>query len=208
MAIIASKPEGNFKKVEPGNYVARCYRMIEIGTIEETYNGETKKAKKVQLTWELPTEMEIFNEDHGYEPYVVSKTYTLSMHEKSNMRKDLESWRGKGFTETEAARFDITKLLGVPCLLTVTHQPGKQDPSKSYVIVSAISKLMKGQECPAQYNKTRVLSYDEFNWEVFESLPDYLKDKIKSSQEFKCLQEPGTVHAEAAHEEVAQDLPF
>ena len=30
MAITAKKPEGDFKKVEPGNYVARCYRMIDI----------------------------------------------------------------------------------------------------------------------------------------------------------------------------------
>ena len=101
--------------------------MIELGHIDTEFNGEKKKAHKVMLTWELPEELAVFNEDKGPEPYSVSKTYTLSMHEKSTLRKDLESWRGKGFTELEAAKFDITKLLGVPCLLTITRQPGKQD---------------------------------------------------------------------------------
>ena len=115
MPIYATKPEGNdFAKVEPGTYMARCYSMVELGHIDTEFNGEKKKAHKVMLTWELPEEMAVFNEDKGPEPYSVSKTYTLSMHEKSTLRKDLESWRGKGFTELEAAKFDITKLLGWP----------------------------------------------------------------------------------------------
>jgi hypothetical protein len=203
MAIIATKPEGNFKKVEPGNYVARCYRMIEIGTIEETYNGETKKAKKVQLTWELPTEMEIFNEDHGYEPYVVSKTYTLSMHEKSNLRKDLESWRGKGFTELEAAKFDITKLLGVPCLLQVIHRPGKVDTSKTYVEIASITSLPKGMECPQGLNPSVILSFDDWKPDVFEGLSEYLKDKITSSEEYQQMNSGSKEPVDAI-----SDLPF
>jgi hypothetical protein len=208
MAINAIKPEGtDFAKVEPGTYMARCYSMIELGTILSEYNGETKERKMVNITWELPEELAVFKEEKGPEPYVVSKTYTLSMHEKSTLRKDLESWRGKGFTDAEAAKFDITKLLGVPCLLTVTHKPGVQDATKTYTVVTSIGKLMKGQECPPQYNPMRVLSYDNFDWKVFEGLSDFMKDKIKSSQEFKALQEPGTIRDEK-HEEPASDLPF
>ena len=194
MAIIAEKREGDFQKVNPGMYVARCYSMIEIGTITTEFNGETKKAHKVAITWELPTELAVFNKDKGEEPYVVTKTYTLSMHEKSTLRKDLESWRGKGYTDEEARRFDITKLLGVPCNLNVIHVPGKDN--KTYVQVASISPLMKGQTCPDQINQTRVLSFDEFNWDVFNSLSDYMKDKIKSSEEFQMLEEPQTTRVE------------
>jgi hypothetical protein len=208
MAIIAEKKDGgNFIQVEPGTYVARCYSMIEIGTIETEYLGEKKKAHKVNITWELPTETAIFNEDKGPEPFVVSKTYTLSMHEKATLRKDLESWRGKGYAEEEAKRFDITKLLGQPCLLSVIHQPGVKDPTKNYVVISSISKMMKGQECPPQVNPTRVLSYDEFNWEVFDKLSDYMKDKIRESEEFKSMQEPNQVNDEQSNDELS-DLPF
>jgi len=208
MPIYATKPEGNdFAKVEPGTYMARCYSMVEIGHIDTEFNGEKKKAHKVMLTWELPEELAVFNEGKGPEPYSVSKTYTLSMHEKSTLRKDLESWRGKGFTELEAAKFDITKLLGVPCLLTITHQPGKQDPNKTYVTVSSISRLMKGQQCPNPVNPSRTLSFDNFDWKVFETLSEYTKERIKQSDEFRALQEPATVHDEQDNG-VISDLPF
>ena len=209
MAIYAQKPEHTeFAKVEPGTYMARCISMIEIGHVTTEFNGEKKKVHKVMLTWELPEELAVFNEDKGPEPYVVSKTYTLSMHEKSTLRKDLESWRGKGFTELEAAKFDITKLLGVPCLLTVTHQPGKTDPTKTYVVVASISRLMKGQECPPPVNPSKVLSFDDFDWSVYEGLSDYMKDRIKESDEFKALQEPAMVRDEQDNGVNGDDLPF
>lgn len=207
MAIFAEKKEGDFIQVEPGTYVARCYSMIEIGTVETEFNGEKKKAHQVNISWELPEETAIFHEEKGPEPFVVSKTYTLSMHEKSNLRKDLESWRGKGYTEEEARRFDVTKLLGKPCILNIIHEPGKKDSSKNYVKVASVNKLMKGQECPAQVNPTRVLSFDEFNWDVFERLSDWLKDKIKSSEEYQLLVEPQVVRTQTDDNNLS-DLPF
>lgn len=209
MSIIAQKPEGgNFIQVEPGTYIARCYSMIEIGTVPVEFQGEIKKQHKVSITWELPTETAIFHEEKGPEPFVVSKKYTLSMHEKANLRKDLESWRGKGYTDEEAERVDITKLIGQPCLLAVIHKPRTDDPSKSYTAISSITKLMKGQECPDQINPTRVLSYDAFNWDTFESLSDYMKDQIRSSDEFKRMQEPENVRTEETSNDEISDLPF
>lgn len=210
MAILATKPETEFKKVGPGSYPARCYSMIEIGTVETEYKGQKKKQKKVMITWELPDELDVFNPDKGLEPYSISKTYTLSMFKDSNLRKDLEGWRGKGFTEEEAASFDITRLLGVPCMLSVIHEPGVSDPTKTYAKVASISRLPKGLECPPQINKTRILSYDNFDWDVYESLSDYLKDKIASSDEFKKLQDPSTIHTDEGHAvtDDEEDLPF
>jgi hypothetical protein len=204
MGIYAEKHEGEFKQVTPGLYVARCISMIEIGTIKEEFNGETKDVQKVMIRWELPSEKTVFDPAKGEEPYSVSKTYTLSIHEKSNLRKDLESWRGKGFTEEEAKRFDVTVLLGKPCNLNIINQPSKSNPSRSVTIVSSITPLMKGQECPKQINPSKVLSFDEFNWDLFESLSDYTKDKIRSSVEFKMMQEPGTVQD---HETGNDEIP-
>jgi hypothetical protein len=155
----------------------------------------------------LPEETAIFHEEKGQEPFVVSKTYTLSMHEKSNLRKDLESWRGKGYTEEEARRFDVTKLLGKPCILNIIHEPGKKDATKNYVKVASVNKLLKGQECPPQFNPTRILSFDEFNWELFEKLPDWIKDKIKSSEEYQILVEPQVVQTQTDDNNLS-DLPF
>jgi len=207
MGIYAEKKEGDFKQVEPGTYVARCYSMIELGTIETEFNGEKKSAHRVLIHWELPTELEVFREELGQQPYSVSKEYTLSMHEKSNLRRDLESWRGKTFTESECERFDITKLLSKPCILNIIHEAGKKDTSKKYVKVASVNKMMKGQECPEQINPSRILSFDEFNWDMFNSLPDWIKDKIKSSEEYQMIEEPETVNARSDNDD-PKDLPF
>jgi hypothetical protein len=211
MGIYAEKKEGEFQSVKPGTYMARCYRMIEIGTIKEDYNGQEKMLQKVMVSWELPTEKAILDQAKGEEPFAVSKTYTLSMNEKANLRKDLESWRGKGFTEEEAVRFDLTALLGKPCLVAIIQQPSKSNPGKSYTVISSIMPLMKGMECPAQINPTKVLSYEEFNWELFETLSDYTKDKIKSSIEFRMMQEPTQVRDQETGNDENNDidpLPF
>ena len=208
MAILAKKPEVEFKKVEPGSYVARCFSMIEIGTIETEFKGQKKMVHKVMLTWELPDELEVFNQEKGLEPFAVSKTYTLSMHKDSNLRKDLEGWRGKGFTDKEAEGFDITKLLGVPCMLSIIHEPDKNDSAKSYVKVASISKLPKGLDCPKQINPDRVLSFDAFNWDIFYGLSQYLKEKIASSEEFKLLDDPVTTHTAENVQANDDGLPF
>lgn len=202
--ITAEKKGGDFKPIDPGTYVARCYSMIEIGTIETEFNGHKKKSHKVSIGWELPTETAVFNPDNGPEPYVVNKTYTLSMHEKSTLRKDLESWRGKKYTDAEAVAVDITKLISQPCLLTIVHD---EKDGKTYANVTGITKLMKGQTCPQQVNKTRILAYDDFNWDLFESLSDYMKDKIRSSEEFRAMKEPATAAASTADDDIPDDEP-
>ncbi len=207
MGIYAEKKDSDFIQVEPGTYVARCYSMIEIGTVETEFNGEKKKSRQVNITWELPTETAVFKEENGPEPFVVSKTYNLSMHEKSTLRKDLESWRGQGFTEAEAKHFDITKLLGKPCILSIIHEFGKTDPTKKYVRISSISKLMKGQECPPQINQTRLLSFENWDENLFKALPEWLQDKIKSSEEYSSLFEPSMAVRDDKVDSL-DDLPF
>jgi hypothetical protein len=84
MSITATTTTNNkkFEPIEAGSYPARCYSMIEMGTNEETYQGAAKMVNKVRITWELPTEMQVFKEERGPEPRVISKEFSLSMHEK------------------------------------------------------------------------------------------------------------------------------
>jgi hypothetical protein len=178
-----SKPK---ELIPSGNYVARCYSMIHIGTVDEDYIGEIKTMNKVRITWELPTELRVFSEEKGEQPMVISKEYTLSMHEKSNLRRDLESWRGKGFTDDQAKSFDITKLLGVVCMLNIIHKTTKT--GNEFATISNISTMPKGLVCPEQVNPTFEFNftdkYDEFALNAF---PTFIKDKIKSSVEYKKL---------------------
>lgn len=204
MGIYAEKKEGEFLQVEPGTYVARCYSMIEFGTVETEYLGEKKKSHQVNISWELPTELAVFHEDRGPEPFVVSKTYTLSMHENAKLREHLESWRGKAYTDAEAKKVDISKLIGKPCQLTLVQEASKKDVKKKFINVKGISGLMKGYECPPQINPSRMLSFEDWNEDVFNTLPDWMQSKIKSSDEYKALQEPSAVQT---NDDIS-DLPF
>jgi len=200
--------------IPAGTYLARCYSMVHLGTHDDEYQGRAKKTNKVRITWELPTELKVFNPEKGEQPMVVSKEFTLSMSEKSNLRAFLTSWRGKPFSADEASSFDITKLLGVPCQLSIIHEPSKKDPSRMYERISSISSVMKGVTCPAQINPTFMFSLETFDPNAFAALPDWLKDIVRESDEYKALSAPSEQPQVAQSEPEASlvddgdDLPF
>lgn len=207
MSIIATNNGvgGNFEPIPTGNYPARCYSMIHIGTIEETILGQTKILNKVRITWELPTELKVFKEENGEQPMVISKEFTLSLHEKSTLRNFLKNWRGKDFTEEEAKAFDVTKLIGVPCMLNITHKKSK-DGQRVYAEIGSISAMPKGFVCPNQINDSFIFTYDDFDNETFMNLPEFLRLKMVTSVEFKKIQ--GIEHEENSDTNNDDDSPF
>lgn len=210
MSINATNNYVQRELIPSGNYIARCYQMIEIGTVQEMIMGAPKTLKKVRIGWELPEETRVFNSEKGEQPFVISQEFTLSLHEKSNLRKMLASWRGKDFTEEEAKCFDITKLIGIPCMLNVIHKPSKTDPTRIYEQIGSVSPLPKSVKCPPQVNKTLRLEYDSFSLEIFESLPDFIKDKMRGSIEYAALKDPHSRSIPNAEDitEPLDDLPF
>ena len=85
---------GDFKKVPPGVYIGRCYSLIDIGTQFTDGVYGPKSAHKIRIAWEL------FGEDEAGQPLTalvdgkempltISKSYTVSLHEKASLRKDL-----------------------------------------------------------------------------------------------------------------------
>ncbi len=210
MAINATNEVTNYEPIPAGNYVARCYQMIQIGTVNENIMGEIKTMNKVRISWELPTELKVFKEEKGEQPCSISKEFTLSLHEKSNLRKFLAGWRGKDFTEEQAKLFDITVLAGKECMLNIIHKTSKQ--GKTFAEISSISTLPKGLKCPPQINPSFILSYDNFDEEKFNSLPDFIKDKMKTSIEYKEIKNPETHDFDIAESNEEQNeidpLPF
>lgn len=206
MIVATNNGATQFQPIEAGSYVARCYSMIHIGTCLEEIMGEKKLLNKVRITWELPTELKIFKEESGEQPCVISKEFTLSMHEKSTLRKWLESWRGLAFTDEESRSFDISKLLGVPCALSIIHKIAKN--GNKYAEIANVSTLMKGINCPPQVNKSFEFSVLDYDQQKFDSLPDFIKEKIKTSVEYKQLVSPHPPIEAHENEEENESLPF
>lgn len=188
MAITAKASSSVERELIPaGNYVARCYRMVEIGTVPTEYLGVEKMTHKVRFGWELPTELKVYKPENGEQPLIIDKEYTLSLADKANLRKDLKSWRGKDFTPVEAEGFDVSKLLGVPCMLNIIHVQGKKDATKTYEAIGSISPMPKGMACPDQINQTFIFDFDNYDLDKFNSLPDFIKEQIRSSNEYKSM---------------------
>ena len=207
MAINATNTSAPRELIPAGNYIARCYKMLHIGTNLETIDGKTQLMNKVRIGWELPTETKVFDEAKGEQPLVIDQEYTLSMNEKSNLRKMLASWRGKDFSTEQANSFDITQLIGVPCMLNIIHKPSKQG-DKMYQNIGSVSPMPKGVPCPEQVNKTQILQYDNFDEALFNSLPDFIKNKVVTSVEYKAMTLPNSTEMNHSHEDANDDLPF
>ena len=207
MAIIATNNGTTRELIPANNYLARCYQMVEIGTVKESILGKEVIAHKVRIGWELPTELKVFNPEKGEQPCVISKEYTLSMNEKANLRKMLASWRSADFTEEQAKAFDITKLLGVACMINIIHKPSK-DGSKVYEEIAGVTAVPKGITVPKQITPTFCLSYDQFNDELFEKLPDFIKNKMMTSLEYAKIADPNKTYIDNNNQESEDDLPF
>ena len=168
--------------VPSGTHIGRCYSMIHIGTVEWEYNGEKKYSNKVRLTFELPHEVRDFGGEN--KPMVISKEYTISLHEKSNLRRDLEMWRGASFTPKELNRFDLTNLLEQPCNITVVHKTSKS--GNEFAMIGGLGKLTKGVDCPVQFNPTFVFNYsDKFDQIWLDEQPTWIQEQIKSTEEYE-----------------------
>jgi hypothetical protein len=113
-----------FKLPPVGNHLARLYRVIDLGTQMREFEGKVNMQRRVKFFWELHGEDEQGNPltmDDG-KPMIQSAEYTWSLNEKSNLRRDLEAWRGKAFDEQELKGFDIKKVLGQFCMVNITHR--------------------------------------------------------------------------------------
>lgn len=185
MTTKAPKQESNYEIVPAGNHVARVYRFLHIGTAPEEYMGESKEMNKIMLGFELLNEKKVFKEEKGPEPLAISREFTLSMGKKSNLRKFIEDMLGIAFMDTEAYSFDVESLIGEACLLNVVHVTSKN--GNEYALAKSASPLPKGMEVPKAYNPVQKLSYDNFNEELFNSLPKFIKEKIMKTKEFKEL---------------------
>lgn len=208
--IIATSAGGsNYEPIPAGTYVARCYSMIHMGTLKESYMGEQKNVNKVRLTFELPTELKVFKEENGEQPQVISKEFTLSLGESSNLRAFLNSWRGKALTEEECKSFDIAVLAGKACTLSIIHKTSKVS-GKTYADISSIGGVMKGMEVPALINPQVVFSVNNFDQVAFDSFPDFIKEKITSSQEYQALQKSAPATSPEPEVQIVEedDLPW
>ena len=167
---------GDFTPAPEGTHIARCVRVIDLGTQPGSQQYPTPK-QKVLIAWELPNETSEW--EGKEEPRLTMSRYTLSLHENAALRRDLQSWRGRAFTETELAGFDLKTVLGVPCMITLVHASDGR-----YANIQAVAGLPKGMEAPPQVLPSVHYEIEEGASEAFNGFSEKMQDTIRSATEW------------------------
>jgi hypothetical protein len=216
MALIAKESGGGeFTPVPQGMHLARCYRVIDLGTQETTYLGTVKHLPKVMLQFEVHGE-----DDEGKaivtaknEPMSISKNFTLSLAEKATLRKDLQTWRGREFTADELRGFELKNVLGAWAMVSVIKAMGNN--GKEYTNIAAIMSVppaIKKAGMPEGHNDLKMFSIDEPDMVLFEGFSNGLKEKIGKSPEWQArggTSAPALSKAPSSgFDDMDDDIPF
>lgn len=218
MSFYVEDKGGNFERCPSGMHLARCYRIVDLGTQKSEYMGQTKYLHKVMLGWEIhgmhdngtPIKMQ------DGRPFAIFKNYTLSWSEKANLRLDLQSWRGKPFSQEEMRKFDLKNVLGAWCMLNVIERPGQDGKTYTNVAgVTPVPAMIKQNGLPQAVNKDELFNIAEPNMEMYNAFSDNLKAKIASSPEWQKMQGGAQAPAQSStpapagkFDDMDDDIPF
>jgi hypothetical protein len=218
----APKPESTYEPIKPGSYMARCYSIIELGTLPGS-NPTYSPSKKILISWELPTVFSEYEDKDGRKikkVRTIATSYGFTMGKRGNLRKMLEAWTGKPFPSDDAAYdFDIDKMLSRTCLISVINT---EKDGEVYSNIATVSPMLEGSVCPDQVNSTFFLCYEKWDQAAFDTLSEKMKAKMASTPEYLKVPRAGSADApqgnamapatnmvEAGGEEIdVNDLPW
>ena len=170
--------------VEPSVYIAVCVYSIDLGEQLCEYKDKTKSYNnQVRLGFELIGEtVEI---DGKQEPRVLSRTLNFTQSKNGGLRKFVQSWLGKTFTDDEFRELDTNDLVGTPAQLSVVL-----NESGEYANIDTIMQLPRGMAAPSP--ASALIRYDMEPWDdaAFAALPDWAQEMIKKSTQYQKLHIP------------------
>jgi len=214
MSLVAKEGggESGFTPVPPGMHLARCYRIVDLGTQKSEWQGEVKHLHKVMLQFEVHGE-----DDSGKplvtkkgEPMTISKNYTLSLGEKAALRKDLQTWRGKDFTSDELRGFELKNILGHWAMLSVAKSIGGN--GKEYTNIMTVNPVLASVRkagMPEPFNDIGLFYIDNPDMEMFETFGKNLQEKIQSSPEWQARSKHAAKpKGGSGFDDLDSDVPF
>lgn len=227
MIVTGSNSERKQFQIAPaGTHLARLYRIIDLGTQMREYEGKVNMLRKAKFFWELhgedATGKPLLTTDG--KPLIQSKEYTMSLGEKANLRRDLEAWRGKAFTNKELGNgedheyakdeprgFSVSAVLGQFCMVNISHRVKGDMIYADLKGVSGVPAIYKKAGLPEGINSTLLFSLDKFDEQIFDSLSDSIKDTIRKSPEYRAVTTTSQQYAAASGGSMADmdsDIPF
>lgn len=165
-----------FPRVDEGTYPARVCTVCDLGVQEQTdwKTGEVIDPKpRVLITWELPTELiESEQSDGSIEevPRLISKEYTLSNFERSNLMQLIKAIKpGLG---------TLTELLDTPCMVNVGSTVNGNAK------VTSVMPSPKGMPVPELTKPAAHFDFDNPDEALFLEMPRWVRVKIKGAENY------------------------
>lgn len=187
------KDEGsaNFAPHPEGSYIGVCVDVINLGEKLEQYQGNPPKVvPKVAIVFQTVED----NPDTG-KPFELSVEKTVSFNGKAGLRDFLSRWRGKAYTDAEAAQgIPLHKLEGVNAMLIVEHKTSAA--GRTYAKISNIA--------PAAKN---IAKMQPRNYQRAEYWAQRKADYAQAVQSHRAAQPAASLEAAMAGNE-SDDLPF
>jgi hypothetical protein len=122
-----------------GSYPAVCVDLIDLGESLDVYQGTTNILPKIVLVFQTNAE------DPGtHKPLEIHIEVTNSFGKKARLRKLLEGWRGRPYSDEEArAGVPLHKLEKQNAILNVIHKTAVAS-GNTYAVIDSIMPPMKG----------------------------------------------------------------
>lgn len=189
---------GDFKRAPAGSHIAVCNLVADCG-LQPGSQAFPSPKRKIYIRFEIPSERVEYEKDGKQVegPLTIGSFYTASMNEKATLRKHLEGWRGRSFTDDEASQFDVSAILGKACMLSVIET---EHAGKTYSNIAGIGAMPKGVAVPQAEND--LLYFDAENDRSYDDLPKWLREKIDSQLT------PSRPSASESHASSGEDIPF
>jgi hypothetical protein len=130
MALYAKKQE--FEQPPTGSSQGVLAFISDIGLQESSFEGNESINHQAIFTFELA------EQDSKGNSFTISIFYNLLLGKKAKLRKDLESWHGRVFTEEDLEKLDLESLIGKNALLNI----GLSGTGKAKIV--GISPTIKG----------------------------------------------------------------
>lgn len=164
----------DFKPVPAGTHFAVCTGVFDIG-LQPGSVAFPKPKNILMLRFEVPEERATKDDGSDGGPGVIYERFNATMNEKGRLRGALQAWYGKGFTDDEAKRIDISKVAGRPATITVTHN---NSGGKTYANIENIGPLPKGVNAPQPEGD--IVVYHQGKKDQFDKVPKFLQEKIRN----------------------------
>lgn len=175
---------GEFTKqlVSEGLVDAKCYGVMDLGTTEQEFNGEKKMVRKLQISFETQQMGKFIDKDTKEEieaPLCVWLTKTFSFYEASKLYPLIKDW-----VDVEETKKNVFSLVGKTAKLMISHTT-----SKGGKVFADVLKIKPGEKDWKLITPEVYFSLDNFNQDEFDKLPTWMQEQIKTTFEWKKIQD-------------------